>query len=115
MAQQESSAFSAVLGDPIPVLDISILTEKSTKTRINWFQSSTRHQIAFRASPEPRFRPHLLIVFVLAVLQHLDFLKRNEPAAYHLFEHRQQFPDFFLTIHDLNDQGQVRREAPDLC
>jgi len=42
MAQQESSAFSAVLGDPIPVLDISILTEKSTKTRINWFQSSTR-------------------------------------------------------------------------
>jgi hypothetical protein len=43
VAQQESSASSAVLGDPIPVLDISILAGKSAKTRINWFQGSTRN------------------------------------------------------------------------
>jgi hypothetical protein len=33
VARQESSAFSAVLGDPIPILDALILAGKSTKTK----------------------------------------------------------------------------------
>src|SRR5579864_1973863 len=33
VARQESSAFSAVLGDPIPAVDASILAGKPTKTK----------------------------------------------------------------------------------
>jgi hypothetical protein len=46
VARQESSAFSAVLGDPIPIVDASILAGKSTKTRTNWFRSKDDPRIS---------------------------------------------------------------------
>jgi hypothetical protein len=104
MARQESSAFSAVLGDPIPILSTLILAGKSTKTRTNWYWFPSKLIFVCR-------RPCALLGagrLVTAVLQHLDFLERDEAAIHHSVEHGQEFIDLLFGIHDFDHQGQIQ-------
>ena len=102
MARQESSAFSAVLGDPIPILGASILAGKLTKTRTNWFPSKLIFVF---------LRPCALLGvcrLVTAVLQHLEFLQGDEAAIHHSVKNGQEFIDLLFGIHDFDHQGQIQ-------
>jgi hypothetical protein len=58
-----------------------------------------------------RLRPCALLGagrLVTAVLQHLDFLQRDEAAIHHSVENRQEFIDLLFGIHDFDHQGQIQ-------
>jgi hypothetical protein len=44
---------------------------------------------------------------VVAVLQHLQFLQRDEAAIHHPIENGQEFVDLGFGIHDFDHQGQI--------
>src|SRR5882724_772481 len=51
---------------------------------------------------------------VLAVLQHLHLLQRDQAAAHHAVEDRQELVDLLLALDDLDDDRQVFRQSQDL-
>jgi hypothetical protein len=95
-------SLSAVLGDPIPIVDALILAGKSTKTRTNWSSQRT-----IRVFPQPRAGLGVSGL-IAAVLQHLQFLQRDEAAIHHSVKNRQKLIDLLFRIHDFNNQGQIQ-------
>ena len=103
MARQESSAFSAVSGDPIPIVNTFDLSREINEDK----NEPVPIKKTIRVFPQSRAWLGVSGLIV-AVLQHLQFLQRDEAAIHHSVKNGQEFIDFFLGIHDFDHQGQVQ-------
>ena len=101
MARQESSASSAVLGDPIPVGCLNLsreINEDKNELAPNKSRSAVLMQLYAGLG---------VCHLITTVLQHLELLQRDEAAIHHPVKNRQKLIDLLFGIHDFNDQGQI--------
>src|SRR5438309_1695687 len=56
----------------------------------------------------------LILRFRSPVIHHLDLFDRQQAAAHHWIEHRQELLDFFLAVHDFDDERQIHRKPENL-
>ena len=99
--RQESSAFSAVLGDPIPILGALILAGKPKNELVPIKKT-------IRLFPQPRVWLGISSL-IKAVLQDLQFLQRDEAAIHHAVKNGQKLIYLLFRIHDFDDQWQIQR------
>lgn len=100
MAQQELSASSAIVGDSIPIFEYVHLSREIDENK----RGLTPGLQKFLATSPAGLG---ISRFIIAVLQHLQFLQRDETAIHHSVKDWQKFINLLFGIHDFDDQGQI--------